>query len=96
MTATIAAAYKVKAVAFKADDATYPGETRYLAGKLAPSGKRVSWWCRHYHDSEESARACPAIAEAKAARSADDVCPGCGDFLAWCPDTPEFHSQREV
>lgn len=29
-------------------------------------------------------------------RSATDTCPECGDFLSWCPKTPQFHNERET
>lgn len=32
---------------------------------------------------------------AAAEASPTDICPKCGDVLAWCPDYPEFHQSRE-
>ena len=94
--------HKVKTVKFATNvPVSHAGKTRYLGAKLAPSGRVVAW-CRHYHATEAAAVKCsqklngvvvPAAPEP--IRSAWDICPDCGDFLAWCPKTPQFHSARE-
>lgn len=90
---TTAPAVDIKTVKFAATAPIYAGETRYLAGSVSPGRTRVGSWCRHYHLTEADARACRGLDPA--AQTAQDICPECGDFLAWCPNAPEFHAQRD-